>query len=89
MSGSRGKIKYSKIPKLDESYLDTKNHKVRITMWLDGDILEVFRDMAKKSGIGYQTLINNQLRRFTTQPDQGSIEERLERLEQIIKKKRA
>jgi len=36
--------------------------KTRITIYLDDDILEVFRRRAEASGRGYQTLINDALR---------------------------
>ncbi len=36
--------------------------KTRITIFLDNDILEAFRERAAQSGQGYQTLINETLR---------------------------
>jgi predicted DNA binding CopG/RHH family protein len=36
--------------------------KTRITIFLDDDILAVFRERAAQSGKGYQTLINEALR---------------------------
>ena len=36
--------------------------KTRVTMYLDNDVLEVFRERADRSGKGYQTLINEVLR---------------------------
>lgn len=36
--------------------------KTRITIMLDDDILEHFRDRAEAQGVGYQTLINAALR---------------------------
>ncbi len=38
--------------------------KSRITILLDKDILEVFRNEAKRSGRGYQTAINQALRDY-------------------------
>ncbi|HEC13943.1 MAG TPA: CopG family transcriptional regulator [Acidiferrobacteraceae bacterium] len=38
--------------------------KTRITIYLDDDILEAFRDRADASGRGYQTLINDTLREY-------------------------
>jgi hypothetical protein len=37
--------------------------KTRITIMLDDDILEFFRDQAETSGTGYQTMINAALRK--------------------------
>lgn len=36
--------------------------KTRITIMLDNDVLEEFRQRAEKEGLGYQTLINQALR---------------------------
>lgn len=38
--------------------------KTRITMYLDDDVLEAFREQADQSGLGYQTLINRTLRDY-------------------------
>jgi uncharacterized protein (DUF4415 family) len=38
------------------------NGKTRITIWIDDDILEAFRNRAEAEGIGYQTLVNQTLR---------------------------
>jgi uncharacterized protein (DUF4415 family) len=36
--------------------------KTRITIYLDDDVLEEFRDRADEAGRGYQTMINDALR---------------------------
>ncbi len=38
--------------------------KTRITIYLDTDIIEAFRERADKSGYGYQTMINEVLREY-------------------------
>ena len=38
--------------------------KTRITIYLDNDILEAFRNRADKAGRGYQTMINQALRSY-------------------------
>ena len=38
--------------------------KTRITIYIDDDVLEAFRDRADASGHGYQTMINNALRAY-------------------------
>lgn len=38
--------------------------KTRITIYIDDDILQVFRDRADASGRGYQTMINDALRAY-------------------------
>ena len=39
--------------------------KTRITIWVDDDVLEVFRERAAAEGKGYQTLINDALKAAT------------------------
>ena len=36
--------------------------KTRITIYLDNDVLDKFRDQSEKAGYGYQTMINEALR---------------------------
>ena len=38
--------------------------KQRITMYLDTDVLDEFRTRADKAGCGYQTMINEALRKY-------------------------
>lgn len=45
--------------------LGAKN-KTRVTMYLDNDVLDAFRDKAEEIGKGYQTLINETLRESLT-----------------------
>ncbi len=45
--------------------LGAKN-KTRVTMYLDNDVLDAFRDKAEEIGKGYQTLINETLRERLT-----------------------
>ncbi|MDQ5769401.1 MAG: BrnA antitoxin family protein [Candidatus Thiothrix sulfatifontis] len=42
------------------------NGKTRITIWIDDDIIEAFRQRAEEEGIGYQTLVNQTLRASMT-----------------------
>jgi len=42
--------------------------KTRITMFVDTDILEWFRDEAEREGQGYQTAINQALHNYIKQP---------------------
>ena len=41
-----------------DSVLDPRKHKVRITLFLDGDVLLPFKDFANATSGKYQTLIN-------------------------------
>ena len=45
--------------------------KTRITIMLDDDIIEHFRQRAEAEGIGYQTKINAVLRAATAAPPKG------------------
>lgn len=38
--------------------------KTRITIWIDKDVVEWFRDKAEREGRGYQTAMNEALRRY-------------------------
>ena len=38
--------------------------KTRITIYLDNNVLDEFRDRSEKAGYGYQTMINDALRQF-------------------------
>jgi uncharacterized protein (DUF4415 family) len=38
--------------------------KTRITIYLDEDVVNTFRELADKSGTGYQTMINEALREY-------------------------
>jgi predicted DNA binding CopG/RHH family protein len=48
------------VPHLAKLQAEAKG-KTRITIMLDNVVIEAFKDMAKKKGIGYQTLINQAL----------------------------
>ncbi|MFZ0960266.1 MAG: BrnA antitoxin family protein [Terriglobia bacterium] len=55
--------------------------KERITIRLDTDILEYFRNAVERAGGGnYQTLINNALRAYIERARQPAIEETLRRV---------
>jgi uncharacterized protein (DUF4415 family) len=55
--------------------------KERITIRLDADILEYFRDAVERAGGGnYQTLINNTLRAYIDGAQKPTLEETLRRV---------
>ncbi len=39
--------------------------KTRITIWINSDVLDWFRDTAEREGRGYQTTMNAALREYT------------------------
>ncbi len=44
--------------------------KTRISIFIDNAILDQFRELAQKSGTGYQTMMNEALRRYLSETDQ-------------------
>ena len=82
MSTKNRKIRYGKVDVSPEEF-EPKNVKERITIFIDQDVLDLFRIKAEKTGLKYQTLINQALREATQKP---SIEDRVEALENKIKK---
>lgn len=54
--------------------------KTRITLYLDNDILEEFRRLADKAGMGYQTMVNQVLREFLGKKKQPVDEATLRRV---------
>lgn len=57
-------IKYSKKDKLPPDEFEKKNSKVRITTFIDLDILEKLKEEAAETGSKYQTLLNEKLRKI-------------------------
>ena len=49
--------------------------KTRITMYLDNEILDRFREQAEVAGIGYQTLINQVLKEHIQRDSEVSLTE--------------
>ncbi len=86
-SSKAAKIKYGKKDLLNESDLDPKSHKVRITSFIDGDILVELKARAEQQGTKYQTLLNQLLRQALK--DSASMAERLKKLEDAVFRKSA
>ena len=87
-------IQYGNVDILDEDAFDPRNVKVRITTFIDEDILIQLKDYAKKRGSKYQTILNSLLRSFFDKPKKGHkvqvlSEERVRRIVQEELKKRA
>jgi uncharacterized protein (DUF4415 family) len=63
--------------------------KTRITIFIDTDILEWFRDEAEREGRGYQTEINRALRNYIKQdrrPIQDIVKEVVRKELELLKK---
>ena len=54
--------------------------KTRITLYLDNEVLEHFRDLSEKTGRGYQTLINEALSAYTERREQPLTSEAVRRI---------
>ena len=54
--------------------------KTRITIYLDDDVVEAFRKLADSSGTGYQTMINETLRKHLGKTSEPVDEETLRRI---------
>lgn len=51
--------------------------KTRISIFIDNSILDEFRARAQKAGTGYQTMMNDALRKYLSETDQPVTEEKL------------
>ncbi len=68
-------------PAFLDKILKNKEAKSRITIYLDADIVEHFKNEAENSKIGYQTLINQTLReKINNPPSVKNADELIERL---------
>lgn len=81
-----GEFEYGKIEMTDEEYQESQNPKVRTTMFLDADLIRAYKQEAVKRGVKYQQLMREKLRGALNAP--VDIESRLQRLEQVVLKKR-
>lgn len=78
-------IKYGRNSKIKED-LRSEDAKVRITLFVDGDVLLKIRDEAKERKTKYQTLINQTLREvFLGKAGGKSIIEDLESIKKQVK----
>ena len=61
--------------------------KTRITIYLDNDVLEEFRERAGAAGYGYQTMINDALRKHLVKIEQPLSENVLRQVirEELVK----
>lgn len=84
------KIVYSDNDKLADDEFDKKNTKVRITTFIDLDIIEKLKEEAANSGKKYQTLLNEKLREVLLEEESikstlSNINKRLSNVEKCLK----
>lgn len=87
-------IQYGTKDILDNDVLDPRKVKIRITTFVDEDVLIKLKDYAKKRGSKYQTILNALLRTFFDKPSRNSkvrgiSEERVRRIVQEELRKQA
>lgn len=86
-------IQYGRKDILDEDAFNPQKVKVRITTFIDEDVLMMLKEYAKKRGGKYQTVLNALLRAFFDKTTKGSkvqvlSEERVRRIVQEELRKR-
>jgi len=89
MSSTRKKdIQFGTKNLLVNDEFDSENGEQRISLMLDIQVIEAFKNLAKKEGKKYQVLIRDTLRE-TVFNKKNNIENRLKELEKAVFKKRA
>lgn len=68
------------VPHLAKLQAENATGKTRVTMYLDAAVVQAFRNQAEAEGKGYQTLINDALRRVVTQGSEPMTEDRLRQI---------
>ena len=49
----------------------SQGNKTRVTLWIDNDTVQAFRERAEVAGTGYQTEMNRALRQYLNQQKSG------------------
>ena len=83
-------MKYSKKDKLDKHEFDKKNTKIRITTFIDLELIEILKKEASQTGKKYQTLLNEKLRQILFEEEKIKttlieLDNRLTKVEKRIK----
>ncbi|MBU0506051.1 BrnA antitoxin family protein [bacterium] len=73
----------NKMKRIKHPVLDKENVKVRITTYIDEDVLASLKDVADQSGNKYQTLLNTILREYFFGEKKGILN-RLSKLEKAV-----
>lgn len=86
MTGKNKKIKYGTKDILSSDEFNPRNVKIRITTFIDLDLLETLKKISKAKGLKYQTLLNSLLRTaLEDELEQKSIKLSEKRLRKIIR----
>ena len=68
------------VPHLAKLQAENAKGKTRVTMYLDDAVLQAFRSRAETERKGYQTLINDALRRVISQDSEPLSEKKLRQI---------
>jgi predicted DNA binding CopG/RHH family protein len=85
-SMSKKKMNFVKKDVLRSDELNMEKAKLRITTMIDMKIYDLLKKEAETLGIGYQTLINNILRRHTGLESENPIEAIFEEIQKLSKR---
>lgn len=78
---TKSKVRYGKVD-VDLSNIKPEEIKIRITTFLDSDVLEALKAHSKELGTGYQTYLNSFLREALLK--EPGVLTRLKRIEKAI-----
>jgi len=86
----KNNITYGKKDRLSDDEFDSKRTKIRVTTFIDLDIIEKLKEEAKSTGKKYQTLLNEKLRQYvfeeeTNQTTLSNLDKRLSSVEKRLK----
>lgn len=82
------KNKTSKKDIISPDEFDAKYSKEKISIWIDEEVLDEFRKIAKNNNKKYQTLINEVLRNYAFAPKTKNLEKILTKIENATKELR-
>lgn len=96
MSSTNNAIKYGDKDVLPDQEFDPRDAKVRISIMIDGDILDRYKKEAERLHTKYQTLMNQKLRESLSEGESSpnsvtlkNISDRMDRLEKRFYRERA
>lgn len=90
MSSTRKKdIQYGKVDLLEADEFDSSNGKQRVSLMVDLQVVEAFKERAEQSGEKYQVLMRKALREAIFSDPMKDLDERLRKVESAVFKKRA
>ncbi|MGZ3787956.1 MAG: BrnA antitoxin family protein [Bacteriovorax sp.] len=82
------KIKLSKKSVIAPDEFEPKYAKERISIWIDEDVLDEFKKIARNNNKKYQSLINEVLRNYAFSQKAKNVDKIIEKIEQAMKELR-